>query len=339
MGAGHAHPAALTGAEGTRAGLRAIWIAAIALGASAVARLVIAFLSGSVGLLAAGLDDLGDVLTTIVLSIAFVASRRAADRRYTFGYQRFEDLSGVLVVLVIWSSAAYATFEAVRKLGGGHDVDRIGLAIAAAAAGLLANGFAGFYKIGVGKRIGSQPLIADGKHALTDGVASIAAVAGLLGVRSGAEWADPVAGLVVVLAIVWVAIQATRNVLRQLLDAVDPALIDQIEAVARREPGVEAVGRCQARWAGRSLYVSLTVAVDEHMTVADAHDVAEHLHHEILHDIPGVAQVDVHVDPGEPHGPDAHDHTAAHAARERGEHVHSTHHDDGEHDGHDGHAH
>ncbi|HEX9697379.1 MAG TPA: cation diffusion facilitator family transporter [Actinomycetota bacterium] len=328
MGAGHAHPAALTGAEGTRAGLRAIWIAAIALGVSAVARLVVAFLSGSVGLLAAGLDDLGDVLTTIALSIAFVASRRAADRRYTFGYQRFEDLSGVLVVLVIWSSAAYATFEAVRKLGGDHAVDRIGLAIVAAAAGLIANGFAGFYKIGVGKRIGSQPLIADGKHALTDGIASIAAVAGLLGVRSGAEWADPVAALVVVLAIVWVAIQATRNVLRHLLDAVDPAVIDTIEGIARRMPGVEAVGRCQARWAGRSLYVSLTIAVDEHMTIADAHDVAEHLHHQILHDMPGVAQVDVHLDPGEPHGPDAHDHTAAHAAQERGEHVHSTHHED-----------
>lgn len=328
MGAGHAHPAALTGAEGTRAGLHAIWIAAIALGVSAAARLTIAFMSGSVGLLAAGLDDLGDVLTTVVLSIAFVASRRAADRRYTFGYQRFEDLSGVLVVLVIWSSAAYATFEGVRKLGGDHSVDRIGIAIAAAAAGLLANGFAGFYKITVGKRIGSQPLIADGKHALTDGIASIAAVAGLLGVRAGATWADPVAGLVVVMAIVWVAIQATRNVLRQLMDAVDPALIDQIESIARREPGVQAVGRTQARWAGRSLYVSLTVAVDANMTIADAHDVGEHLHHQILHDLPGVAQVDVHVDPGEPHGAGAHEHTTAHAAAERGEHVHSTHHDD-----------
>ena len=104
MAGTHAHPARLTGAEGTREGLRAIRLSAVALGASAAIRLTVAAMTGSVALLAAGLDDLGDVATTIALSVAFVASRRAADRRYTFGYQRVEDLSGVLVVLVIWGS-------------------------------------------------------------------------------------------------------------------------------------------------------------------------------------------------------------------------------------------
>lgn len=313
MGAGHAHPAALTGAEGTRAGLRAIRLSAVALGASAALRLTIAAISGSVGLLAAGLDDLGDVLTTVVLSVAFVASRRAADNRYTYGYQRFEDFSGILVVLVIWGSAAFASVEAISKLGGEHEVERLGIALGAAALGLLANGFAGVYKIRVGRRIGSEPLVADGRHALTDGLASIAAVAGLLGVRAGAEWADPAAALVVCVAIAWVALSATRQVSTRLLDAVDPVLIARIEQVARAARGVESVGRVQARWAGRSLYVAMTVAVDGHRSVAEAHEVAEHLHHDVLHHIPGVAQVDVHVDPWEPHGEDVHHHTRVHA--------------------------
>lgn len=324
MGAGHAHPAALTGAEGTKAGIRAIRLSAVALGASAAIRLTIAFITGSVALLAAGLDDLGDVLTTIALSVAFIASRRAADHRYTYGYQRLEDVGGVLVVLVIWSSAIYATVEAIQKLSGDHQVEKIGIAIAAGSLGLLANGFAGLYKIGVGRRIGSEPLVADGKHALTDGLASVAAIAGLLGVRGGAAWADPVAALVVALAIAWVALQATRSVLTRLVDKVDPDLIRQIETIARGEKGVTAVGRVQARWAGRSLYVTLTVAADERISLAEAHDIAEHIHHHVLHDMPGVAQVDVHVDPGEPHGQAAHDHTTSHEAKpvptQRGHH-------------------
>lgn len=312
MAGTHAHPASLTGREGTREGIRAIRLAAVALGASAAIRLTIAALSGSVALLAAGLDDLGDVLTTIALSVAFVASRRAADRRYTFGYQRFEDLSGVLVVLVIWSSAAFATYEAITKLSGDHEVTRLGIAMAAAAGGLLANGFAGFYKIRVGKRIGSEPLVADGKHALTDGLSSIAAFGGLVGVKLGAPMSDPIAAFVVVLAILWVAVDASRRVLARLLDAVDPTIVGQIEHIAKHVDGVAGIGRVQARWAGRSLYVTLTVAVEGNQSLDDAHEIAETITHRILHDVPGVAQVDVHVDPWEPHGDEAHARTAEH---------------------------
>ncbi len=312
MAGTHAHPARLTGAEGTREGLRAIRLSAVALGASAAIRLTVAAMTGSVALLAAGLDDLGDVATTVALSVAFVASRRAADRRYTFGYQRVEDLSGVLVVLVIWGSVGFATYEAISKLGGEHEVTRLGIAMGAAALGLLANGFAGFYKISVGRRIGSEPLVADGKHALTDGLASIAALGGLIGVKAGWAQADPIAAFVVVAAIVAVAIDASRNVLTRLLDAVDPEIINKIENIVLGTPGVLGCGRVQARWAGRSLYVSVTVAVDGNLPLAEAHGVAEQIHHRILHDVDGVAQVDVHVDPWEPHGTEAHEGTSDH---------------------------
>lgn len=316
MAGTHAHPANLPAAEGTREGLRAIWLAAIALGFSAAVRLTIAAMSGSVGLLAAGLDDLGDVLTTVALSVAFIASRRAADQRYTFGYARLEDLGGVLVVLVIWGSAGFATFEAIRKLAGDHEVTRIGIAMAAAALGLLANGFAGFYKIMVGRRIGSQPLIADGKHALTDGLASIAALGGLFGVRAGWEEADPIAAFVVVLAIIAVAIDASRQVLTRLLDAVDPTIVAQIEHIVNHVPGVMGLGRVQARWAGRSLYVTVTVAADGSLSLSESHGIAEAIHHKILHEVPGVAQVDVHVDPWEPHGAKAHAGSGEHGRSE-----------------------
>ena len=318
MAGTHAHPASLTGAEGTREGLRAIRLAAVALGASAAIRLTIAAVSGSVALLAAGLDDLGDVLTTVALSVAFVASRRAADRRYTFGYQRFEDLSGVLVVLVIWGSAGFATFEAVSKLSGDHQVTRLGIAMAAAAGGLLANGFAGIYKIRVGRRIASEPLVADGKHALTDGLSSIAALGGLIGVKAGAPIADPIAAFVVVLAIVAVAVDATRRVLARLLDAVDPTIIGQIEHIAKHTDGVAGIGRVQARWAGRSLYVTLTVAADGNRSLDEAHAIAEAVAHRITHDVPGVAQVDVHVDPWEAHGEEAHARTSSHESERLG---------------------
>lgn len=214
---------------------------------------------------------------------------------------------------MIWASAGFATFEAVSKMTGEHEVSRLGVAMSAAALGLLANGFAGVYKIRVGRRIGSMPLVADGKHALTDGLSSVAAFGGLVAVRAGHPVADPIAAFVVVAAIVAIAVDATRRVLARLVDAVDPTIVGQIEHIAKHTPGVASIGRVQARWAGRSLYVTLTVAADGNQSLGDAHAIAESVTHRILHDMPGVAQVDVHVDPWEPHGEQAHATTTAHS--------------------------
>jgi cation diffusion facilitator family transporter len=251
-----------------------------------------------------------------------MAARRAADHRYTFGYQRLEDLAGVFVVLVIWASAGLAGWESFRKLSGDHDVTALGWGIGAAALGAVANEAVARYKIAVGRKIGSEPLIADGAHARTDALASIAALGGLVGVRAGLDAADPAAGLAITLAIVWIAYDASRHVLARLLDAIDPEIVEKIAHAAGSTPGVRGVGRIQARWAGRSLYVSLTVAADGSLSLNDAHGVAEAVHHHILHDLPGVAQVDVHVDPEVPHDAEAHPSTADHPVARPERHDH-----------------
>lgn len=321
MGGSHGI-SAVAGPEGTKEGLRAIRLSAGALGFTAAIQLVVVAIGGSAGLFADALDNLADLLSTIVLGIAFMASQRAADNRYTFGYQRLEDLGGIFVLIMIWTGASLSGWQAFRKLTGDHEVGALGLGIGVAIIGALANEGVARYKIRVGRKIGSEVLIADGKHARIDALGSLAALAGLIGVRLGFIGADPIAGLVITLAIVFIAIDATRHVLARVLDAIDPEIVQRIEHVAGHVEGVSSVGRVQARWAGRSLYVTLTVAADGAISLNDAHAVAETVHHQIIHELPGVAQVDVHIDPDEPHGPDAHAGTTDHPPVEPKQHGH-----------------
>jgi cation diffusion facilitator family transporter len=314
--------AAVAGPEGTKAGLRAIRISAAVLAVAVIAQLVVVGVGGSAGLFAAALDNLGDVISTVALAIAFMAARRAADDRYTFGYQRLEDLAGLVVVTVIWAGAGLAAFESVRKLAGAHRPTALGAGLVVAGVGTVANEIVARYKMRVGHAIGSQPLIADGRHARIDALASIAAFAGLLGVKLGWRAADPLAGLLITVAIVAIAWDASRHVLARVMDAVDPSTVSMIEHAARETPGVAGVGRIQARWTGRSLYVTLTVAVDGNVPVSKAHGIAEAVHHHIIHDLPGVAQVDVHIDPWEAHAQDAHRATSEHPPVDRDEHGH-----------------
>jgi cation diffusion facilitator family transporter len=302
----HRHaPAPVAGSRlGEDEGVRAVTIAAVGLALTAAVEFVFAAASGSVALLADAFHNLGDVFTTATLLVAFAIARRSADRRYTFGLARAEDVAGVLVVLAIAASAAIALTESLAKLTGPDVPLRApGWALAAALVGVLGNEAVAQYKVRVGRRINSVPLVADGQHSRVDGLASLAAAAGIAGSWAGWPAADPLAGLLLSAVIVWVLVGAVRDVLARLLDRVDPEVIDAIERAASSVPGASQAHDVRARWLGRSLHVLLHVNVDPEMPLGEAHALGERVRHRIFHSQPGVAEVDVHLDPL---GPDQH---------------------------------
>jgi cation diffusion facilitator family transporter len=296
-GHGHEHGRVDADLYGDRAGLRAVQISTAGMLLVSVIQLLIALLGGSAGLLADALHNLGDVLTTVALWIAFVVSRRAANHRYTYGYYRAEDLAGIFIVLVIIASAVAGAIESLSKLSSGNVPTQLYLSMAAALVGCLGNEALAQYKISVGKRINSVPLVADGQHSRIDGLTSLAALVGLIGVRLGFPLADPIAGLVITLVILSVVYSTARSVLQRLLDAVDPRVVPGIVTTASSVEGVEAVNDVRARWVGHTLHIVLNIEVDPQLTLLKAHEIAEQVRHRLFHEIQGVSEVIVHTDP------------------------------------------
>src|SRR5450755_3158797 len=229
--------------EASAEGMRVLWISLGVLGVTALVQAAVTMLSGSVALLGDTLHNAADALTAVPLGVAFILGRRPPTRRYTYGYGRAEDLAGIAIVLTIAASAALAAYEAVTRLIHPHHVSDLIAVALAALVGFAGNELAARYRIRTGRKIGSAALVADGLHARTDGLTSLAVLLGAGGVALGWDWADPVIGLVITVAILVVLRQAAREIYRRLMDAVDPALVDQAEAVVRATPGVLDVGR------------------------------------------------------------------------------------------------
>src|SRR5207342_1314913 len=176
------------------------------------------------------LHNVADALTAVPLLIAFRLARRPATTRYTYGYGRGEDLAGLFVIAMITLSSVLAGDEAIDRLLHPRPVSYLwAVAAAAAIIGFAGNETVARYRITVGRRIGSAALVADGLHARTDGFTSLAVLVGAAGVAVGWTWDDPVIGLVITVAILGVLRSATRQVFARLMDAVDPALVDQID--------------------------------------------------------------------------------------------------------------
>ena len=172
--------------------------------------------------------------------------------------------------------------------------------------GFAGNEIVARYRVRVGRKIGSAALVADGLHARADGFTSLAVLLGAGGVAIGWNWADPVVGLVITVAILAVLRQAALEIYRRLMDAVDPALVDQAEQTLRTTPGVLGIGQVRLRWIGHQLRAECEVIVDGAASAIQAHQVAVSAEHALLHALPRLTAAIVHADPDAAGGDDHH---------------------------------
>ncbi|TFV91117.1 cation diffusion facilitator family transporter [Blastococcus sp. CT_GayMR16] len=296
----HSHDAADSvdsALESSAQGIRAVKISLIALTVTAVLQLLVVAVSGSVALLADTIHNGSDALTAVPLWIAFVVGRRAATRRYTYGYGRAEDLAGLFIVAMIALSAVVAGVEAIRRLIDPSPVQHLGWVALAGLVGFAGNELVAVYRIRVGRQIGSAALVADGLHARTDGLTSLAVLAGAGGVAAGFPLADPIVGLLITVAILSVLRTAVRDVYRRLMDAVDPHLVDQAEAVLLATPGVTGVRRVRMRWLGHSLHAEADLDIDGSVSLTDAHTLAHDAEHRLTHEVPKLRSAAIHAYP------------------------------------------
>ena len=248
---------------------RAIAISAVGLGVTGLVELLLAVLTGSVGLLGDAIHNLSDVSTSTVVFLGFRLSRRPPTETYPYGLERAEDLAGIGIAAVIWISAAFAGYESIRKLIEHGHTTHIGAGILGAVLGIAGNQAVAWYKLRVGKRINSATLIADARHSWLDALSSAGALAGLIAVALGQPWGDPVAGLAVTAFICHVGYEVTKDVVHRLADGVDPDVITTAEAAAGSVTGV-IHAHARARWTGRTLRVEIEGWVDPELTAKDA---------------------------------------------------------------------
>lgn len=192
---GHTHGGIDATITTTDRGIWAIKWSFVILAITAAMQMVVVVLSGSVALLADTVHHIGDATTAIPLWIAFILARRKPSPTFPYGLGRVEDLAGIIIVGIILFSAIVAGYQAIDRLINPHVVTHLGWLTAAGIVGFLGNEAVAVFRIRVGREINSAALIADGYHARTDGLTSLAVVIGALGVWLGFPLADPIVGL------------------------------------------------------------------------------------------------------------------------------------------------
>lgn len=294
MGVGHSHGSVH---YHHRDAVRAVTVSAVALGFAAVVEILAAAASRSASVLADGLHNSGDVLTTFILLFAFRLARRPATRRFASGFGRVEDVATLLILIVIVVTAGVAAWQSVEKLLVPPTYSNVPFGLVAAAIGVVANLAVSEYKIRVGRGLNSTALEADGIHSRIDALVSGGAFAGIGLAGLGLRIADPIAGLMITVAIIFVMGGTVRELFMRMMDAVDPALTEDLTHAALQVPGVLGVHDVRARWVGRQLVAVLHIDCDPNATLEQAHVLATLVEDAVCEHLPE-ARLDIHMDPG-----------------------------------------
>lgn len=198
---GHSHGLVDDSIKRSREGVRAVSLALLALGLTAVAQLLVFVASGSVALLADLIHNVGDAATAIPLGVAFALRSARAER-----------WAGLAVVVAIFVSACVAGYAAVDRLVDPQDVHALGALAAAGALGFAGNWVAAVIRSRAGRRLDSPALIADAAHARADAYVSLAVVASAGAVAAGLQAADPLIGLGITVVILRITLDSWRTV-------------------------------------------------------------------------------------------------------------------------------
>ncbi len=281
----------------TTDGIRTVWLALAALGLTTVIQIAIVTMSGSVALLADTVHNIGDTLNSIPLLIAFYLARRAATRRYTYGYGRAEDVAGVLIVLSIAFSAGYALWASFDKLIHPQPMTHIPWVAAAAVVGFLGNEAVALLQIRKGRQMGSEAMVADGLHARIDGITSLSVLVAAAGTALGFPIVDPLIGLLIGVSIVFITKDAATRIWQRLMDGVDPMIVDRIEQYAGDVRGVEQVESIHVRWLGHRLHPEVGVALGDDLSLWEAIGITDAVRRALLANVRHLASVNVLVEP------------------------------------------
>jgi cation diffusion facilitator family transporter len=199
----HSHGLVHASIKRSRAGLRAVSLSLVVLLLTALAQAAVFIATGSVALLSDLVHNAGDALTAVPLGVAFLLRSHVAERR-----------AGYFVVATIFTSACVAGFEAIDRLLSPQDLDRLGALAVAGLIGFAGNELAARVRLRAGRRLDSPALIADGRHARTDGLVSLGVVGSAATAALGFRLGDPLIGLaiaLVILRVTWHSLATIRG--------------------------------------------------------------------------------------------------------------------------------
>ena len=275
---------------------RVALVSLVVAAALTVLKIFVGITSGSLGVISEALHSALDFLAA---GITFVAVRQASvepDKEHHYGHGKIENFSALVETILLWITAAWIIWEAVRVIQLEEWPEPTLAGIAVMVISIVVNYERSRVLFSTAEKHGSQALEADGLHFITDALSSIVVLVGLAFVFFEFPIADPLSAIGVAVVILFVSYKLARRAFDALLDTAPEGIYDEIEKLCTSVHGVVACSKIRARQVGHELFIDVVISVKERTSVDEAHHIADRVER-VLSNLGKRVDCMVHVEP------------------------------------------
>lgn len=254
---------------------RGAWVSLITYFGLAICKLTIGYGTGSKALLADGLNNSTDMISSVAILIGLKLSRKPPDHNHPYGHKRAETVASMFVsfiMLVIGIEVVYQSLKTVMQ-GATAAPNPSAAYLAVGCAAIMY--FVYRYNRSLARKTKSQGLMAAAKDNLADVWVSLGAAIAIFGAQMELWWMDPLAAIIVGLLILKTAWEIFMEATQMLTDGIDKTQLHQLTEIMQQVQGVNQVRDVKARLHGHSLLVDVTIWVDADLTVKESHLITE----------------------------------------------------------------
>ena len=266
-------------------------------------KLLAGLLAHSAAMVSDAVHSASDVFSGLIVMLGLRVAARDADREHPYGHERFECVAALILAAVLAVTALFIGLNAVRRLSEPGEAQVPGvLALIAAVVSIAVKEGLFRYTRRVARKVSSPALMAGAWHHRSDALSSVGALIGIGGAMLGFPAADAAASLVICVFIGKAAFDISSEAVRGMVDrSADAETEEAIRRSVLNVPGVEGVDLLHTRSFGSRVYVEIEIRADGHLSLFEAHAIAEDVHNRVEAAFPQVKHIMVHVNPvGEP---------------------------------------
>lgn len=266
----------------------------------AIFKIGIGFFSGSLAIIADGIDSATDIVTSFLTFIASKISNRPADAGHPFGHEKIETIiTKVMSVIILF--AGYNVFHsAYEKLKNPEEIAHPSWVLAICIVSIIIKFVLYKYKYAIGKKINSPSFIADALNLRNDILTSAGVLIGMIVyVTTKINWIDPVLAMLVSLFIFKIGFSIFFETSKELMDSSTEMgdLYKEIVKSLKIFQEVKNPHKIRIRKAGFVYFLELHLEVKPEMTVAKAHKLTEEIEQAIKESISGMKEIIIHIEP------------------------------------------
>ncbi|HZV80976.1 MAG TPA: cation diffusion facilitator family transporter [Geobacteraceae bacterium] len=263
-----------------------------------VMKLLAGHFGRSEAVFADGMESACDFIAILSTMIALHIGSKPFDESHPYGHGRAENLSAILVSLIIFSTGCWILYKSVITIVQGESSIPEWMAVLAALLTIIIKEWLYRFSMKSGSRLESPALLAVAKDHRKDAITSVATLVGVSGAFFGITIMDPLAAGLTSFFIFHIAWETFRSAAHDLMDGQpEEGLLRNITSMAESVEGVEHVHEIRGRRSGQYLIIDLKLDMDPEMTVKESHAIATRVKKVIFDRYHNVGDVMIHINP------------------------------------------